>query len=153
MAALGIHQIDTFHYLAGAIGGLFVKSKRLLPEGDVDDTTVIVIEFDSGALGHLYTAMASGPVVEVTVNGTGATARNTGDGALLTLQKRGQSERVELPIEQIDTVEDELREFALGVRGELHPETDGVEARKAVAVLEAIVQSADSNQWVAVSYS
>ena len=33
MAALGVHQVDTFHYLAGPIEGVFARSTRLLPKG------------------------------------------------------------------------------------------------------------------------
>jgi len=152
MAALGIHQVDTFHYLAGSIAGVFARSTRLLSEGEVDDTSTIVFEFQSGAQGHLYTSMATGPVVEVTVHGIEAVARNTGDGARLTLQRRGNTDQEEIPLEPFDTIADELIEFAQAIRGERRPETDGVEARGAVAVLEAIVDSAATNRWVEVVY-
>jgi len=152
MSGLGVHQIDTFHYLAGPIGGVFTRTKRLLPDGEVDDTSSILFEFDSGAQGHLFTSMATGPVVEVTVHGTQAVARNTGDGARLTLQPRGSIEQEELPLEPLDTIADELAEFVAAIRGERSPETDGVEGRRAVSVLEAIVESATSSRWVEVVY-
>ena len=153
MAALGVHQVDTFHYLAGPISGVFARSTRLLPEGEVDDTSTILFQFDSGAQGHLFTSMATGPAVEVTMHGTEAIARNTGDGARLTLQRRGSTEQEEMPLEPIDTIADQLAEFAVAIRGEGKPETDGVEARKVVAVLEAIVESAAGDRWVEVDYT
>jgi len=152
MAALGIHQVDTFHYLAGPIGGVYARSTHLLPEGEVDDTSTIVFEFVSGAQGHLFTSMASGPAVEVVAHGTEAIARNTGDGASLTLQRRGSIDLEDVPLQPLDTITDELVEFAKAINGERDPETDGVEARKAVAVLEAIIESVDTNRWIDVDY-
>jgi predicted dehydrogenase len=152
MAALGIHQIDNFHYLAGSVSAVLAESTRLLPEGEVDDTTMISLRFESGALGHLFTSMATGPTVELTAFGTEAIARNTGDGAKLTLQSRGSTEQAEVALDPLDTVGDQLGEFAAAIRGETRPETDGVEARRAVAVLEAIVESAATNRWVEVGY-
>lgn len=152
MAALGIHQVDTFHYLAGPIAGVFTRSTRLLPEGEVDDTTTVVFEFESGIQGHLFTSMATGPAVEVTVHGTEAIARNTGDGARLTIQKRGSTDLLDESLQPLDTIADELIEFGRAIRNQSQPETDGIEARRAVAVLEAIVESVDTNRWVEVVY-
>ncbi len=152
MAALGIHQVDTFHYLAGPITGVFARSTRLLPEGEVDDTTTVVFEFESGIQGHLFTSMATGPAVEVTVHGTEGIARNTGDGARLTLQKRGSTDLLDELLEPADTIADELIEFGKAIRNQSQPETDGIEARRAVAVLEAIVESVEINRWVEVVY-
>jgi predicted dehydrogenase len=152
MAALGVHQVDTFHYLAGPIAGVYARSTRLLPEGEVDDTSSIVFQFESGAHGYLFTSMATGPIVEVTVHGTEAVARNTGDGASLTVQRRGSADQDVVPVEQLDTIADEVSEFVAAIRGEAKPETDGVEGRRAVAVLEAIVESAAGNRWVDVQY-
>jgi predicted dehydrogenase len=91
-------------------------------------------------------------VVEVTVHGTQAVARNTGDGARLTLQPRGSTEQEEIPLEPLDTIADQLAEFVAAVRGERSPETDGVEGRRAVSVLEAIVEAANTRRWVEVVY-
>ena len=107
MAALGIHQIDNFHYLAGSIAAVLADSTRLLPEGEVDDTTMISLRFESGALGHLFTSMATGPTVELTAFGTEAIARNTGDGARLTLQSEGRPSRPR-SLDPLDTVADQL---------------------------------------------
>ena len=128
MAALGIHQIDNFHYLAGSMGAVLAESTRLLPEGEVDDTTMISLRFESGALGHLFTSMATGPTVELTAFGTEAIARNTGDGARLTLQSRGSTEQTEVPLDPLDTVADQFGEFAAAIRGETQPETGGLES-------------------------
>ena len=79
----------------------------------------------------------------MTAWGTDAIARSSQDGSqLTTIQSRGDSEQVDVQIDPFDTIADELIEFASAVRGEGSPEIDGGEARRTVAVLEAIVQSA-----------
>ena len=130
MAALGVHQVDTFHYLVGPVEGVFARSTCLLLEGEVDDTSTILFQFESGVQGQLFTSMATGPAVEVTVHGTEAIARNTGDGARLTLQRRGSTDVEEQSLELVDTIADQLAEFAAAIRGEGKPETDGLEARE-----------------------
>ena len=152
MAALGVHQVDTFHYLAGPISGVFVLSHRTQADGEVDDVSSIVFQFASGAHGHLLTSLVSGPAVEVSVYGTEAIARNTADGASLTRQARGSADQESIPIAPLDTIADELDEFARSIRGEAVPETDGKEARRVVAVLEAITESAETGQWASVTY-
>ncbi len=152
MSALGVHQVDNFHYLVGEIARVFCWSRRMLPEGEVDDVTEVLFEFASGALGHLSTSMATGPVVELTAWGTDAIARSSQDGGQLTIQSRGDSEQVDVQIDPFDTIADELIEFASAVRGEGSPEIDGGEARRTVAVLEAIVQSAETDSPVDVNY-
>ncbi len=152
MAALGVHQVDNFHYLAGPISGVFATSARLLPDGEVDDTSNVLFRFESGAQGHLFTGMASGPVVEITAHGTEAVARNTGDGARLTMQRRGSTEQEPIELEPLDTIADQIAEFASAIRGQKPAETDGNEARRTVAVLEAVVESAAANRWIDVVY-
>ena len=153
MAALGVHQVDTFHYLAGPVEGVFARSTRLLPEGEVDDTSTILFQFESGVQGQLFTSMATGPAVEVTVHGTEAIARNTGDGARLTaaaarLDRAWKSSRSSRWTRSPTNWLSSPRRF--GARASRRP-TD-VEARKTVAVLEAIVESAAGNRWVEVDY-
>lgn len=51
-------------------------------------------------------------------------------------------------METLDTVADELTEFALCVRGGTKPETGAPEALEVAAVLEAIIESAASGRAV-----
>jgi predicted dehydrogenase len=151
MAALGVHQVDTFQYMAGPIVRVGTMSTRLLPDGEIDDTSVISLEFESGALGQLLMSQAAGPIVDLAINGTEATARNLGDGEILTVQRRGSTDVEPVDLQQINTVEDELDEFCRAIKGEASPETDGRVARSIVAVLEAIVASAEQRSFVDVS--
>lgn len=51
---------------------------------------------------------------------------------------------------ELNTVVDELTEFAAAVRGETVSETGGVEGQEVVAVLEAIVASIEQDRSVDV---
>jgi predicted dehydrogenase len=152
MTALGVHQIDTFHYLAGPIARVFASSWRSFPEHEVDSLTSVELVFESGVSGHLTTSMVTGPVVDVSVYGTDAIARNRNDGSSLSIQYRGSFEETSLDLAELDTIADQLVQFCSVVRGEAAPETGIVEGRDVVAVLEAIVASADRRAWVDVDY-
>ena len=152
MTALGVHQVDTFHYLAGPITKVVAVSERNLPHEEVDSVTMVDLVFASGVVGHLSTSMATGPVVDVTVHGTRAIARNRQDGARLTIQESGTMEEVDQKLDDLDTIADELNEFGRVVAGEAVPETGATEGRAAVAVMEAIVASLDGGGWATVDY-
>ena len=140
----------SFHFLTGPVAQVSAFSKRLFATGEIDDTTTINFEFESGALGHLLTSTASGPVIDLSVHGTEGSAFNIDDGARLLLARRGTADRIEHQLERLDTVVDELGEFAAAIRGEAVPETGGAEGREVIAVLEAIVASIKRNQPVDV---
>lgn len=150
MTNLGIHQIDSFHYLTGPVTRVSAFSKRVFSTADIDDTTSINLEFASGALGHLLTSTACGPVIDLTVLGTEGSAFNINDGERLLLARRGSPERVEAELETLDTVADELAEFAAAIRGQTAPEVGGAEGREVIAVLEATVASIERNEPVEV---
>ena len=150
MTPLGVHQVDTFHYWAGPISRVSAFSTKRLTGNEVDDTTTIIFEFASGALGRLYTDMAHGPLVENDVHGTEQSVWNLGDGNHLEVAQRGEWERTSISVEPNDTILEEVTEFAAAIRGETTPETGGAEGRAVVAVLEAIVESAATGRAVDV---
>jgi len=150
LTALGIHQVDTFNYLAGRINAVTASSKHVLGGGEVDDITSILLEFDSGVLGQISTSPAAGPAVEVTLSATEAIVRSSNDGAELTIQARPGEKRELVTLVPLDTTVDQMAEFVSSIRGDTRPETGAVAARHAVAVLEAIVESTRSRRWVDV---
>ncbi len=56
-----------------------------------------------------------------------------------------------MPLKPVDAVVEELAEFARCVSGRTRPEVSGEEGTANVAVLEAIVQSAETGRAVDVS--
>jgi predicted dehydrogenase len=83
----------------------------------------------------------------ITLHGTEAHAWSEADGTQLFLARRGQ-ERAPVPLTAIDPVVEELAEFAQCVRAGKEPEVGGEEASENIAVLEAIVESAQSGRAV-----
>src|SRR5947208_2978711 len=79
--------------------------------------------------------------------------KQAASGARLFLARRGQAERKELPLTPADAVVEELTEFARCVRDRVRPEVSGEEGTATVAVLEAIVQSAESGRAIDIQRS
>lgn len=150
MTALGVHLIDTFRYLAGPITRVHATSKQLWAAGRLDDVTVVTMEFARGPLGYLGTSIVLPRSTVTTVMGTGGSAWNEDDGGHLYLQRLDEDARHELPVEHVDTIADELAEFARCIREVDRPETSGAEGIEVVAVLEAIRESDRSGEVVDV---
>jgi len=145
---VGIHKIDTFQYLLGPIDRVSAFVSRVVLTGmDIDDTTSILFEFASGTQGYLGTSWVHPNRTSViTLHGTEAQAYWEADGARLRVAKRGQAEPEAVALPTADPVMEELAEFARCVRDGGRPEVGGAEATANVAVLEAIVESAETGR-------
>jgi predicted dehydrogenase len=150
MTNLGIHHVDTYRYLLGPIARVTAFVRRVALTGvEIDDATSILFEFASGSLGYLGTSwIHANRTAVITVHGTEAQAWSEADGTKLFLARRGQSERAPVPLTALDPVVDELAEFARCVRNGTKPEVGGEEATENIAVLEAIVESAQTGRAV-----
>jgi predicted dehydrogenase len=151
MTPLGVHHIDTIQYLGGPIRSVSAISKKVYGALDVDDVTAMLFELESGPLAYLVTLLATAGVNTVTVYGSDAAAWSEEDGKRLFLQKRGEPSRNELPVTPIDTVADEMAEFADSIRSGTKPETGPEAAIPVVDVLEAIIASAADRRPVDVA--
>jgi predicted dehydrogenase len=151
MTSLGVHMIDTMHYLLGPVGRVFAFTNVLIEQPPIDDVTTVVFEFESGALGYLGTSFVVPRTATVAVRGTDAAAMVAEDGARFYLQNREDPAPVEEPIEKLDTVADELGEFVRCIREGGTPETGGTEALEVIAVMEAMVAASESGTAQAVA--
>ncbi len=148
MTGLGVHMADHLNYLLGPASRVAAFSKQIIGVGTLDDVTTATLEYESGPLAFLGTAMVIPDIGRTAVWGTEAAAWNDLDGERLYVQRSGEKDREQLPVETIDTVVDELEEFASNVRNGARPETGGPEALEAVAVLEGIVESAATSRVI-----
>ena len=148
MAGLGVHMADNLIYLLGRPARVAAFSKQVIGVGTLDDVTVATLEFESGPLASLATTMVIPDIARTALWGTEAAAWNEGDGEHFYVQKVGEKERSELDIETLDTVVDELEEFAENVRTGSRPETGGSEALEVVAVFEGLVESVQTGAVV-----
>lgn len=150
MTSLGVHKIDTMHYLVGPIARVsaFTRAGRNDP---IDEATVLAIEFESGALATLTTSFYTPVANDISVFGTLGAAYNTVGGAKLAIQMRDEPGPRPLDLPEIDPVVDELVGFAKAIRGEGPVEPDGEAGLAVVAVLEAAVESSRTGRAVEVS--
>jgi predicted dehydrogenase len=102
---------------------------------------MVLLELAGGGLASLVTQIATPQVATVNVFGTEVAAYSEADGMHLFVQRRGEPYRQEVSIEPIDTVLDEIVEFARCVRDGTTPETDGEQGLAVVQVFEAIMRS------------
>lgn len=152
MTGLGIHHVDTFQYLLGPIARVVALSGRqVLRDVEIEDTTGILFEFASGVLGYLGAALVLANRTNLlALHGTEAQVFTEAEGSRLFLQKKGQPERALIPLQPVDIIVEELAEFARCIRQGGRPEVGGEEGTANVAVLEAIVESAETGRAVLV---
>jgi predicted dehydrogenase len=155
MTGLGIHHVDTFRYLLGPIARAVALSRRQVLTGmEIDDTTGILFEFASGALGYLGTALVFANRTNLlALHGTEAQAFSEAEGSRLSLRKKGEAEPSPVPLQPVDIVVEELAEFARCIRQGGQPEVGGEEGTANVAVLEAIIASVATGRPAAVPES
>ncbi len=151
MTGLGVHMIDTFHYLVGPTKRVMAYSKRILGRWGIDDTTVVALEFESGPLGSLTTSLVLPQRCDVSVAGTEAIAWSEEDGTRVFRQSLEQSSREEEPVEDFDALADQMAEFAACVRDGARPETGAPEAIAVVEVLQAIIESLRTGRSVDIA--
>lgn len=165
----GVHFADLFRFYLGDVTRVSALSRALSPvryrdekslsdpiSVDVEDTTIAWLEFASGVLCQ-WTSTSAAP-------GQGFGRRVIyGDQGSLDLRDGLKTREETRTIEELkaeylatlsdaererlfpggvtDTVATELHEFFLAVRGQGHPETDGVEGYKAEAISFALYES------------
>lgn len=69
MTSFGMHLVDTNIHLFGPIASVQAISKRQVMPYDVDDTTSVMLEFESGCTGYLSTVAASAALWQVRAYG------------------------------------------------------------------------------------
>jgi predicted dehydrogenase len=151
MTGLGVHMIDTFHYLLGPIERVSAYSNEMLEGEPLDHATGLLLEFWTGAVGSLVTTHFAPKVIQMSVHGTKGAAFNEDDGARLFVQKISEGTRTEVAFKRNDELVDQLVAFADAIRGTGPAEPGGAEGMAVVAVLEAAVASAESRTAVEVA--
>lgn len=150
ITALGIHMIDALIYLLGPVARVAAQAHRRAVPVDIDDTTSVLLTFESGASGYPGTFFACPHTSYINVYGTGSNAFAQIDSSRLTVHPADGPARDE-PIEAQDTLRLEPEEFAEACAGEARYTVTPAEAVHGIAVLEALVEAAASGQWVAVA--
>lgn len=148
LTQLGIHHIDTLLYLLGPVARVSAWQRRLAVKAAIPDVSSTLLEFESGAIGYLGAHYAVQDTRYVFILGTEANVR--WDRALgLVVESAAGREAIE--VDDNDTIQEEIDEFANCIATGAKPEVGGAEALMAVAVIEAAVLSNQRGRAVDVA--
>ena len=159
MTGRGVHVVDAMLYLAGHVDTVYAQSFRLAQDFGVDDTTSMLFRFASGATGYLGTVIATAETWRLQVFGSNGWAE-VGDVEHLPtwtlrhaaidradITRKARPEVVEFA--RTSTERAELEAFARAVAEGRAIAAPGGDEVHNVAVLDAIVRSADTHAAVA----
>jgi predicted dehydrogenase len=152
MTQLGIHFIDTLHYLFETktvrVGCI---AKNIAMKGGALDATTSILELETGIPATLSCYYSTPDVYYIRVYGTDGILDCRNSSLKLELLRNGvlQTELEEdFSSEGYASFEEEMREFGSCIADGAEPETGGEEGLQALAVIEAMVRSLNSNAIV-----
>jgi predicted dehydrogenase len=153
MTGRGVHVVDAMLYLAGGIDSVFAQSRRLTLDYGLDDTTSMLFTFANGATGYLGTVIATAEGWRMQVFGSKGWAAvgsipHLHTWSLTTCMVNAQPTVIDYP--QASTERAELEAFADAIERGIPYACSPDEAVHGVAVLEAIVKSAQSGRREAI---
>lgn len=163
-----IHGVDLLQWLAGEPKEVMAMKTRRVHTGiEVEDTAVAVVQFASGALGTIEASTAAWPgwSLRIELCGEQGSVRLE-DGAITEWKFREEQPGDDVwqnggPAELgsgasnpsgISTTghEMQIREMVSAIRESRAPQIAGQEGRPAVALIEALYQSADTGKRIAL---
>lgn len=149
MTGKGVHLLDLMISLFGPVKRADVRSLRQVMTGELDDTTSMLLDFESGATGYLATITATPDVWRLQAFGTKGWAEMRGTRYLAVRTMEDGQEDIE-SFDEFDTVRAELEAFADAVAGIAPYPIPNEEVVAGAAALEAIVESAREGRPVDV---
>jgi len=150
---LGVHHADTLQFLLGPVAAVTAQVRKLYTKAEVPDAAMVIMEFESGALGYLGCGWASPGVYQMRLQGTEANlmydldfthwdeSHLADDWSSLVSQAYRQSVRDSVELPRTDMFREQLEEFALAIRGEATVEVDADAAIRALAIVRAAIDS------------
>jgi predicted dehydrogenase len=160
LTAVGVHALDHMIEFAGPVRDVRAVTARNYP-GRSDDTTTVMLQFESGATGLLFCSVATATNFAFTLYGSKGLAEiSRADLSRLRFAPTSTAAptgRVPAPPDEIfehpgfDTLHAELIAFARAVRdGRPYP-VPVADVLHGMAVFDAVVESAKNGAIVAVS--
>jgi predicted dehydrogenase len=158
MTGRGVHTLDAYLYLAGRVASVHARSSRRALSYGLDDTTSMLINFESGASAYLGTVIATAETWRMQVFGSKGWVEVGDVEHLSTWQMRAcfvdpqnlhTHRRPEvLAFPQVSTECAELEHFARAAAEKRPLAVPGGDEEHGVAVLEAILKSARTKKTV-----
>ena len=156
MTPLGMHQIDHIIDLCGRFDTLYAQSVKRAVTNDVDDTASLAFKLDNGMTGTLATITATTMGMDFSLYGSKGMAKIVGrDYASLTFHPvGGEPETItydfDFAQDPIDSIAAEQTSFAEAIVNKTTYHIPPADALHSVEVLQAIVNSSESGQPVAI---
>lgn len=160
-----IHMIDLLHWVLGMPRRVVARLGTAVHAVEVEDVAVGLLEFDGGVMAALQATTGALPEQppSVEIHGDRATAMVSGSWGHLAFSLRSvggtggsEADVVEADPEgrrarpSIEPYAEQIGDFVAAVREGRPPLVDGVEARKALVIVDALYRSAASGKWVDV---
>ena len=151
MLQIGVHYTDVLEMLMGPIERVSGMLAQLVLPGDNPDVANLMMQHEGGAISNLTASYASASEYYLmNIYGKEASAYYDLFGGLRYLT-RGGTNSAQVPCQKVDTIAEELAEFARCVRGEATPEVGGEVATRSLAVIRAGVKSANEGRVVEIA--
>ena len=154
MTSMGIHALDMFINLFGRVSDVQVQSKRVASPIDVDDSTLIRMNFENGCTGHLTTLSATNMLWRISAFCLGGWVEIRDQDKLEVASIEDGTTNETYPgfeYPAMATIRAALESFGADVAGgpayPIAPEEIG----HATEVLAAIIRSAESGEIVAIT--
>ena len=155
-----IHMIDLLHWVLGMPRRVLAETHTVVHDVEVEDLAVGLLEFEGGVTAVLQATTAAVPAEppSVEIRGDRGTARVSGSWGHLGFQLStgAPASDQDIPAESdptepaIEPYAAQIADFVAAVRHGRPPVVDGVEARKALVVVDALYRSAGTREWVTV---
>lgn len=144
----GVHHVAAFRQIVGEINAVSAETVQMADDLPPADTMSAVMQFGSGILGSYIVTYAAGAPFPTHLNVIGE------KGALRVNANSLEVTTEEMPLNEAvgkrDGVEVELEAFADAVRNGKSHRASGLEALRDVAVIEAMLKSAETGARVTV---
>ncbi len=153
MTSMGIHAIDMFINLFGRIADVQVQSKRVATPIDIDDSTLVRLNFENGCTGHLTTLSATNMLWRISAFCTGGWVEmRDQDKIEISSIEDGTSTQhypgYEMPA--LATIGAGLVAFANDIRGGAAYPITSAQIEHATRTLEAIIRSAETGETISI---
>lgn len=161
----GVHYVDLLQWVMGPVESVFARARTLSHERiEVEDVALAILSFESGAVGVLEcsTAVYPGFSDRLEVSGTGGTVIvEAGELKVSELkEERGETSAYGGKAEVTAATSpsnvshyghrEQLRDFLDAIEADRPPAIDGEEARKPLAIILAVYESARTGHEVRV---
>lgn len=148
LAAAGIHVIDVMVHLLGPVATVFAQSDRLVHEIDHDDTTNLLLRFDSRATGVVTTLTATAGNFRIQVFGERGWLALQDERTLIWASVRGDRDQWIYP--SVSTEQIQLETFAHAIRTRVPYPIPPEEVLNGIATFEAVSRSLAMDRRVLV---